>query len=71
MDRQIPAYEMDKSSEEMYKLIKEESGWTRRFCEKQTRYALADNRNMMVKRMVTLEKAVEGLAGISEAGYTP
>ena len=65
VDRQMSAYEMEKSLEEVSKLIKEEAAWTRRFCEKEARYTIQGNRDMILRRMGTLDKAVEGLAGMA------
>ena len=57
----MSAYEMEKSLEEVSKLIKEEAAWTRRFCEKEARYTIQGNRDMILRRMGTLDEAVEGL----------
>ena len=40
VDRQMSAYEIEKSLEEVSKLIKEEAAWTRKFCEKEARYTI-------------------------------
>ena len=47
----MSAYEMEKSLEEISKLIKEVAGWIRIFCEKETKHALENNLSMMVKRV--------------------
>ena len=67
VDRQMSAYEMEKSLEEVSKLIKEEAAWTRKFCEKDARYTIQGNRDMILRRMGTLDKAVEGLTGMAIA----
>ena len=60
----MSAYEMEKSLEEMSRLIKKEAEWTRTFCEKEARYSLVAHRSIMLRRMDALKKAMEGLTGM-------
>ena len=51
--------------EKVSKLIKEEAAWTRKFCEKEARYTIQGNRDMILRRIGTLDKAGEVLTGMA------